>query len=77
MSLVTIYVYQDLQQATLAKMKLESEGIPSHVDSAGLVGLTGLTNALGGIRLQVPDVFSDAARNIVAKLNKELGITHQ
>ena len=73
MGLVTIHVYHDLQPATLAKMKLESEGIPAHIPSAGMIRMTGLINVLGGVRLQVAENFSEKASNIIKEFNEELG----
>ncbi len=75
MSLVTVHIYDDLQSATLAEMKLESEGIPSHIQSSGMLQLTGLINALGGVRLQVSKADEEKAREIVENFNKEIGIT--
>ncbi|WP_041069490.1 putative signal transducing protein [Thiolapillus brandeum] len=74
MGLVTIYTYDDHQLATLAKMKLESEGIPSHIHSSGMLRLTGLTNALGGVRLQVSKADSEKALEIIKKFNSEIGL---
>ena len=74
MGLVTIYTYDDLQPATLAKMKLESEGIFSHIHSSGMLSLTGLINALGGVRLQVSESDRKKASDIIKNFNNEIGL---
>jgi hypothetical protein len=77
MSLVTVHIYNDHQTATLAGMKLESEGIPSHIQSSGMIQLTGLINALGGVRLQVSETDEEKAREIINNFNKEIGIANK
>lgn len=73
MGLITIHIYHDLQLATLAKMKLESDGISAHIPSADMIGMTGLVNALGGVHLQVAENLSEKARNIIKEFNEESG----
>lgn len=73
MNLITIHVYNDLQLATLAKMKLEAEGISAYIPSSGMIGITGLVNALGGVRLQVAEEFSEKAANIIKEFNQITG----
>ena len=72
-SLVTLKRYLDASAAEIARMKLEAEGIPVHLPSAGFVALTGLANALGGVELQVPAACEPEARAILDQLEKDLG----
>lgn len=74
MSLETIYIYNDLQTATLAKMRLEAEGIDAHIHSSGMIGILGALNAFGGVRLQVPEHVADKAKDIISAFNKDLQI---
>jgi hypothetical protein len=72
-SLVTLKRYLDSTAAEIARMKLEAEGIPAHLASAGFVALTGLSNALGGVELQVPVACESEARTILDQLERDLG----
>lgn len=77
MSLVTLKRYLDSNAAEIARMKLEAEGIPVHLASAGFVALTGLANALGGVELQVPAACEREARTILGQLEQDLGESSQ
>jgi hypothetical protein len=74
MSLVTIYTYNDIQPATLAKMKLESEGIEAHIHSSDMARMTGIATALGGLKIQVPINIAEKATEIINQFNKDLEI---
>ena len=53
-SLVTVQQFRDIPEALLAKGKLESAGIPCLLADGNLVRMDWLlSNAIGGIRLQV------------------------
>lgn len=72
MSLITIEKLSDLGLAQLARMKLESEGIPVHLHSAGHAGLLGMSVGPGGIRVQVPEAFAPRAREVLRELFEDL-----
>lgn len=67
---VTVRRYQDLTEAFVGRSLLESVGIPAWIADEHLVRMNWfLSNALGGIRLQVDQSDEAAAREIL-----ELGI---
>lgn len=72
--MITLHIYNDLQMATLARMRLESEGIEGYIHSSGIIGILGIPNALGGVRLQVPEHDMVKAAEIINEFNKEIGI---
>jgi len=61
--------------AELAKMKLESQGIPSLLPDGNFLKITGLENALGGVRLQVSDKLVEKAKDAIVQFNHEMGIS--
>jgi len=64
--LITIARFRDLLEAELARGKLEAEGIPAFLADQYLVGLRwDLSNAIGGVRLQVPHEYTEEAREII------------
>lgn len=64
--LVTIARFRDLAEAELARGKLEAEGIPAFLADQYLVGLDwNYSNAVGGVRLQVPLEWAEEARDIL------------
>lgn len=66
--LKTIAKFWDWPLAELAKIKLESEGIPCFLQDKNLVGLNWMwANAIGGVRLQVPTEYIDTAKQILNK----------
>ncbi|GEM_PF-1191410 len=73
MSLVTVEKLTDLGLAQLARMKLESEGVPVHLHSLGHAGLLGMSVGPGGIRVQVPEAFASRARDLLEELFDDLG----
>jgi hypothetical protein len=65
-SLVTIQHFRDIPEALLAKGKLESAGIESVLADGNLVRMDWLlSNAIGGIRLQVNKQDLESARAIL------------
>lgn len=65
-SLVTIQHFRDIPQALLAKGKLESSGIECVLADGNLVRMDWLlSNAIGGIRLQVHKQDFESARAIL------------
>jgi len=78
MSLVTVDSFMDAQVAELARMMLESEGIPVHLHSINhaslLPGMFGAGSIiLGGIRLQVPRSCVEKACEVLQQFHADLG----
>jgi hypothetical protein len=67
MQLVTVEQFFDVGLAEIARMMLESEGIPVLLHSAAHASLIGGL-AVGGIRLQVPEKYEAQARELLAEL---------
>jgi hypothetical protein len=64
--LVTIAVYVAPYEAEMAKGELEAYGIPSFVLDQFAIGANPLySNALGGIKLQVPATYAEEAHKII------------
>lgn len=68
MALVTIEKLNDAALAQVVRMKLDSEGIPVHLGSAGHASLFGAADRYSAIRIQVPETFETRARTIVRDL---------
>ena len=65
-SLVTIQHFRDIPEALLAKGKLESAGIDCVLADGNLVRMDWLlSNAIGGIRLQVPKHDLESAQAVL------------
>ncbi len=64
--LVTVATFSDVAQAELARERLQLEGVQAFVldDATGGV-MPFMTNALGGIRVQVKPEDADKAREIL------------
>lgn len=70
--LVTVAHYSLAYEAHLGKTRLESEGIPAFIADEHTVNMQWLySNALGGVKLQVPPSFADRA---LAVLNEDRAI---
>ena len=66
--LVTIARYSLPYEAHLARSRLDAEGIPAFVADEHTIGMQWLySNALGGVRLQVPEPCVEEARRILAE----------
>lgn len=64
--LVTVARYSMPYEAHLAKARLEAEGIPVFIADEHLLSINWLyTPAVGGIKVQVPEDWVDAARDIL------------
>ncbi len=72
MSLVTVEKLTDMGLAQLARMKLESEGVPVHLHSIEHAGLLGMSVGPGGIRVQVPEGFAARARDLLEELFEDI-----
>ena len=65
--LVTIGIYSTPFEANMAKSKLESAGIYAFVADEYTIGINWLySNALGGVKVQVPESVVSEAREILA-----------
>ena len=65
MSLVTVAKFTYVEEAHVAKCYLESFDIPCFVADTYLIGMKWiLSNAIGGIRLQVPSGFEAQAKKV-------------
>ena len=61
--LVTIATFSFPHEAHFARMRLEAMDIPSFIADEHTVSMNWLySNAIGGVRLQVPAAFADQAR---------------
>ncbi len=66
--LVTIASFSFIHEAELARSSLESEGIPAFVADANIVGINWLlSNAVGGVKLQVRRCDLDLAKEILGQ----------
>jgi hypothetical protein len=64
---ITVATFSLPMEAQLARMRLESEGVPVYVQSMNLASVNWLmSNALGGIQVQVPPSEAIRARQILA-----------
>lgn len=64
--LTTIASFSFPYEAQIARAKLESEGIPAFLADEHTINAQWLySNALGGVRLQVPDEFVDRANEVL------------
>lgn len=78
--LKTIATYSLPYEAQIARAKLDSEGIPAFVADEQTINMQWLySNALGGVRLQVPSSYVEQAIEVLAEdcteaLEKEVGI---
>lgn len=64
--LVTVSRYSFPYEAQIAKTRLDVEGIPAFVADEHTINMQWLfSNALGGVKLQVPENFADAALEVL------------
>ena len=67
--LVTIDSFTDQLQAHLLKGRLEAEGIPAVVSQEHHISVNWLVSqALGGVKVQVPEPFVPAAKEVLVAL---------
>ncbi|MFW6058656.1 MAG: hypothetical protein ACODAQ_00655, partial [Phycisphaeraceae bacterium] len=60
--LVTVASYRDLEQAHLARLRLEPYGVPVFIADAGMVGVSWYYSlAVGGAKVQVPRFYAERA----------------
>jgi DNA-directed RNA polymerase subunit M/transcription elongation factor TFIIS len=66
-NLVTIGRYSTPYEANMVKSQLESAGIPAFVADEHVIGMNWLySNALGGVKVQVPESLASEALEILA-----------
>ena len=70
--MITVARFFNVQSAEMARMALDSSGIPVFVQSEGLAQLIG-ASSLGGVGIQVPSSRADDARAILKGLAQDLG----
>ncbi len=64
--LTTVARYSFPYEAHIARGKLESEGIPAFVADEQTINMQWLySDALGGVRLQVPSAWAERARDVL------------
>jgi hypothetical protein len=64
--LITIARFSYVHEAHLAKLKLDAVDIPAYVADANLISMNWFfSNAVGGVKLQVPAEFDARARQIL------------
>jgi hypothetical protein len=65
--MITIATFSRLQDADLARTRLEAAGIPTDfLSEASDVWVLGAAPIVGGVRLQVEDADADRARELLA-----------
>ncbi len=75
--LVTLAAFNMPHQAHLAKSRLEAEGIPVFIRDEHLISINWFYSpALGGVKLQVPDVNLKEAREILDSV-PDVGLTDE
>ena len=73
--LVTIRTYSLPWQADLARTTLEAEGLPAIVADANTVTMNWLfSNAIGGVKLQVPESHAAAAIEVLSQEEPPSGL---
>lgn len=76
--LTTIARYSLPYEAHLARARLESEGIPAFVADEHTINMQWLySNALGGVRLQVPESWAEAAVAVLEEDREEVLVEQQ
>ena len=76
--LATVATFTFPYEAQIARAKLDSEGIPAFVADEQTINMQWLySNAMGGVRLQVPLVYVEEALEILAQDSSELLVADQ
>ncbi|MDQ2075204.1 DUF2007 domain-containing protein [Marinimicrobium sp. ABcell2] len=66
--LVTISTYSFPYEAHIAKSRLDSEGIPAFIADEHTINMQWLySNAMGGVRLQVPQSYAEKALQVLSE----------
>jgi hypothetical protein len=68
--MITVATLYTLSEAFLLRSMLESSDIPAFIPDENTVQADwALTNAIGGIRVQVPESFREEAEKVLADFN--------
>ena len=71
--LTTIATYSFPYEAQIARAKLDSEGIPAFIADEQTINMQWLySNAMGGVRLQVPEPYIQQALDLLAEDSSEV-----
>ncbi len=71
--LITVASFSFPHEAHIARAKLDSEGIPATLADEYTIGMQWLySNALGGVKVQVPEPYAQQAVEILAQDNSDL-----
>lgn len=74
----TIAAFRDTHQAYLVKGQLEAEGIPAFIADENLVSINWMySNAIGGVKVKVPENVLEQARDIIASYQNKENITEK
>jgi hypothetical protein len=66
--MITIAVLNSLSDAFVLRSMLQSEDIPSFIPDENTIQVDWtLTNAVGGVRVQVPEGFEEVASRVVGE----------
>lgn len=67
-ALATVASFSFPHEAHVAKARLEAEGVPAFIADENTINMQWLySNALGGVRVQVPSQFAGKAKEILAQ----------
>lgn len=73
--MITIASFQSIDEAQLARMKLEGSGIDSFIADEAMVNMNWLySNAIGGVRLQIHEEDLETAKEILELKPAEKGV---
>lgn len=76
--MVTVASFTFPIEAQMARAKLESEGIPAFVADEHTINMQWLySNALGGVRIQVPDSYAESAVEVLSADHSEALVQEQ
>ena len=66
--MVTIATFSLPIEAHIARAKLESEGIPAAIADEHTINMQWLySNAIGGVKIQVPESFEEKAKGVLSR----------
>jgi len=69
--LVTIKTFSQVWEAELSRATLKAEGIPAFIADANTININWLySNLLGGVKLQVPESYVEAAKDVLSSLDE-------
>ncbi|ENU31064.1 MULTISPECIES: DUF2007 domain-containing protein [unclassified Acinetobacter] len=80
---IVVQTFSFPYEAQIAKTQLEAAEIPAQIENEHMINMNWLySNALGGVRLLVPEVYADEAKVILAKdfsaeLEQKFGVNEE